>query len=592
MKATLLRLSVLLVLAATLLICLPAPAQVPDVPPFKRDDPPGAPPDVPGPDKPEVLARGPVHEAFAVPSEGSPKAGPTASKAPPEAIKEIPPEEKPEGEGVIWIPGYWMWDEDKADFIWVSGFWRVAPPGRKWVPGYWAKTDDGYRWVAGMWAPSNADEMRYSDTPPVPLEVGPSQPAPDDYSSYVPGIWVYRDSWMWRPGFWLTQRSAWIYNPPQWCWTPRGHLFCNGYWDYPLASRGLLCAPVYFGAYRPGFFTPNCVIGVASLLNCLWSRPGYGYCFGDYYGAGYGRLGYRPWATYGPRNRDSLYGYYRYQNRGNPNWSNNLRATHDNRVRTPGARPARTLAAQDRTKGDAVVQRLDRFRSEDLKITRLSAAERKERAEVAENLNRSAVERRILENRKTTKALPTRDIPSPRPVPKVDTPARPTTPKVDAPRPLNPIDGRPDRVTTPKVDTPVRPTPKGDTPARPTPRDDRPDRATTPKVDNPPRPTNPKADTPPRPPATPPRAVPTPRPTPPPSAVPPRPSVTPPRPSTPPPRYTPPPSRPSVVPPRPSAPPPRFTPPARPRATPAPRPSAPRPSAPAPRPRGRGGREG
>jgi len=248
MRTVLFRLAIV-PLVASCLIALPAPAQVADNPAFRRDDPVGPPPAVP--DDPEVLGRGPVHEGYAMPPEGVAKPGPLAPKAPPEPIVETPPEERPEGDNVGWVPGYWMWDEDKADFIWVSGFWRVAPPGRKWVPGYWARQTDGYRWVSGLWAPSDADEMRYSEPPPVPLDDGPSTAPPDDYSSWVPGIWVMRDRWLWRPGFWLGQRDNWLYCPPRWCWTPRGYLFCNGYWDHPLGGRGLLFAPVYFGAARP-----------------------------------------------------------------------------------------------------------------------------------------------------------------------------------------------------------------------------------------------------------------------------------------------------------------------------------------------------
>src|SRR5262245_10963391 len=86
--------------------------------------------------EPEVLTRGPIHEAYATSAAASPQPGPIAPKAPPDVIEELPPEQKPEGE-VVFIPGYWSWDEDRSDFIWISGFWRVPPPGRQWVPGNW-----------------------------------------------------------------------------------------------------------------------------------------------------------------------------------------------------------------------------------------------------------------------------------------------------------------------------------------------------------------------------------------------------------------------------------------------------------------------
>ena len=51
---------------------------------------------------------------------------------PPDPIPEEPPDQKPKGDNVQWIPGYWAWDDDRQDFLWVSGCWRVPPSGRNW----------------------------------------------------------------------------------------------------------------------------------------------------------------------------------------------------------------------------------------------------------------------------------------------------------------------------------------------------------------------------------------------------------------------------------------------------------------------------
>src|ERR1700752_3829529 len=59
-----------------------------------------------------VLARGPVHEAYAEPSEVQPQATPLVTKQPPDPIEEVPPDQKPDGDNVQWIPGYWQWDAD------------------------------------------------------------------------------------------------------------------------------------------------------------------------------------------------------------------------------------------------------------------------------------------------------------------------------------------------------------------------------------------------------------------------------------------------------------------------------------------------
>jgi len=58
------------------------------------------------------------------------------------------------GPGYIWVPGYWAWDGDAADYYWVPGTWVLAPtPGLLWTPGYWGWRDGLYVWNAGYWGP-------------------------------------------------------------------------------------------------------------------------------------------------------------------------------------------------------------------------------------------------------------------------------------------------------------------------------------------------------------------------------------------------------------------------------------------------------
>src|SRR5438309_5507913 len=99
----------------------------------------------------EVLARGPIHEAFADPVNNKPQPTAVVPKEPPPAIEELPPDQKPAGENVQWFPGYWSWDDDRNDFIWVSGMWRTAPPDRNWAPGHWNQVNGGYQRTPGFW---------------------------------------------------------------------------------------------------------------------------------------------------------------------------------------------------------------------------------------------------------------------------------------------------------------------------------------------------------------------------------------------------------------------------------------------------------
>lgn len=94
-------------------------------------------------DRIEVLARGPVHEAFAQPIALTEEKVVIVTVQPPDPIAEAAPSEMPQGAHVAWIPGYWCWDTDINNFLWVSGCWRVPPPHCSWVPGYWARVQAG-----------------------------------------------------------------------------------------------------------------------------------------------------------------------------------------------------------------------------------------------------------------------------------------------------------------------------------------------------------------------------------------------------------------------------------------------------------------
>ncbi len=162
----------------------------------------------------EVLTKGPIHEAFASPVTGDPEAGLVVPKEPPEAIEEVPPDYRPDGDDVVWIPGYWAWEPERDDFIWVSGVWRRTPPGERWVPGYWNPVDEGWQWISGFWTPVADEEVTYYDPPPETLEAGPTSDPPGEDYFWTPGCWVYyQTDYRWRPGFWARAHTDWLWIP-------------------------------------------------------------------------------------------------------------------------------------------------------------------------------------------------------------------------------------------------------------------------------------------------------------------------------------------------------------------------------------------
>src|SRR5262249_47519849 len=184
-----------------------------------------------------------------------------------------------EGDNVIWIPGYWAWDDDSSDFLWVSGTWRAVPPGRQWIPGYFAQVEGGWQWVAGYWSEQQTADLELLPAPPDPIDEAITA-APSADAIYQPGTWMYvQNRYMWRPGFWISFREGWVWVPAHYIWTPAGFVFIDGYWDYPLERRGLLFSPVSIAAdyrTRPNwYFQPAYVVLETFLLAALFERPTY-----------------------------------------------------------------------------------------------------------------------------------------------------------------------------------------------------------------------------------------------------------------------------------------------------------------------------
>lgn len=405
-------------LASALIVWNSAIAQdAPVIPPPPAADDPG---DVPADVEPEALTRGPVHEAFAEQYNTDPEAGLTIPKQPPEDIDELPPDTMPEGNNVEWIPGYWGWDDDREDFIWISGLWRDIPPGQRWVPGYWTETSGGFQWTSGFWMSESTAELDYLPQPPASLDQGPNVESPGENYFWVPGSWSYSGAYRWRPGYWAPVYDEWVWVPDRYSWTPFGYVFCPGYWDYRLPNRGVLFAPVYSVHWnrwraRHRFFTPGFALDVGPLALHLFVRPSYRhYYFGDYYDDGYySRWGMIPWydCHYGGRFRrhryDPLLVFYSHYHRRHHriNYRNRLSRWHryfrDHRDHRP-PRTVRALAEfEDRhrhdDRGRQVVKnvrlgrKLDEFVAEERKkddrhFVRLDEDDRKNRKQVSRRI--------------------------------------------------------------------------------------------------------------------------------------------------------------------------------------------------------------
>lgn len=271
-----------------------APAEVASEPPT------GAPEPV------KALVEGPLHEAFLSPAKNRDR--PRVEKAPPPPVVERPGVDRPSTEAQ-WIDGYWEWDAGRSDYLWVTGTWRVAPPGRFWVNGYWKRDDAGWYRVDGFWSDRQTDRLDFrKEGPPAerPTEDVGQAPASDTF--YVPGQHVPDgDGVRWQAGYWTKTQAGWSWVPASWVKQPEGWTFQEGYWDRVLEDRGTLFAPaeVSQAAQASGEVVYQPVAQIApetyNLLYGSLGRPtsaydGYPGCYfdpsGRYFGyADYGNIG-------------------------------------------------------------------------------------------------------------------------------------------------------------------------------------------------------------------------------------------------------------------------------------------------------------
>lgn len=317
------------------------------------------PPAVPSEELPagsQVLARGPVHEAFATPVTMDPQAPIVVPRPPPQPIQEMPPAERPAGADIVWVPGYWAWDADRGDFIWVSGCWRNPPPQTYWVPGHWLQTSAGWQWIAGFWKPiatQPVQQIEYLPAPPAPVQIEAPRSSPLPDQIWVPGCWYWSGGrYVLRPGYWITPQPGWVWVPSHYVWTPRGYIFSPGHWDYDLDNRGVLFTPAYLPPavrVQVGFvFSPGICVDLGILRLNLFAYPRYRhYYFGDYYDDAYLRVGIYPWHRCQTIHTwyDPLFVHDRWKvRRTEPNWARRQAQEFEMRRANRDLRPAHTFA--------------------------------------------------------------------------------------------------------------------------------------------------------------------------------------------------------------------------------------------------------
>ncbi|WP_143170832.1 YXWGXW repeat-containing protein [Desulfopila aestuarii] len=364
----------------------------------------------------EVLSRGPIHEAFAEVSVDAARPEMVISRTVPEPINEIPPDYRPEGDNVQWIPGYWSWDDDQGDFIWVSGVWRDLPPGRQWVPGYWVTVAGGNQFVSGYWAETHQAETVYLPPPPEPPLSAPGVPAYSADNIWVNGHWLWsRNGYVWQAGYWLRQRPEMAWIPAHYVWTPRGYIFVRGYWDYHLFRRGVMFAPRYYSRpiYRAHdyYYTPSIVLDINTIFLSLFIRQDHHhYYFGDYHDVRYTRRGFIPWySKHATRHGyDPYYTSYRWhQSRHDDRWEHNYRKQFEYHRDHREARPSvlyrsqvehnqRSYSRKDTTPGrhfTEVVRKNDR----DSRSTSPRSGDKKDYRENGRKVAPPKVERRAVE---------------------------------------------------------------------------------------------------------------------------------------------------------------------------------------------------
>jgi WXXGXW repeat (2 copies) len=165
-----------------------------------------------------------------------------APEQPPAPIAERPAGARPQRRAE-WVPGYWDWDPERAEFVWMGGVWQVPPPSTIWVSSRWMRDGDGWYRRPGFWsrrrgaiavAPADSDGSPpawQTTGPPVghPADKVTAAPGPDYF--FIPGHYAPNGQQLvWKPGFWTRAHAGWDWIPAHWVRRPSGWEFRSGHW--------------------------------------------------------------------------------------------------------------------------------------------------------------------------------------------------------------------------------------------------------------------------------------------------------------------------------------------------------------------------
>lgn len=192
----------------------------------------------------QTYENGPIHEAFVSPISANLLLD-AVEFEPPEPINErIPRQLDIQSE---WIAGYWQWDLNANDFVWVSGVWRRPPPGHQWIQGFWKKYDNAWVRIPGYWSRQPEQYNDYISIPPPDALDENMAPPPSSNYFWVSGHWYFMfdsQEYYWVPGNWEELDPQWVLVLAHYAWRPGGYVYVPAYWDWPVEERGTAYASV------------------------------------------------------------------------------------------------------------------------------------------------------------------------------------------------------------------------------------------------------------------------------------------------------------------------------------------------------------